>query len=103
MEVTPFGSEGRHYAMRPHGYVHASGEPIPADLKVMRKAYRSMSPLQQVMTLTLMHLYCQGPDNLYLKGGCPTKIAAVEALEILRKDGTALKKWGHLLSHYAGW
>lgn len=103
MEVKPYGTEGSHYTMRPRGYVHASGEPIPDDLKAMRKAYRSMTPLQQVMTLTLMHLYCQGPDRYYLTGGCPTKIPAADALAILREDGVALSKWGRLVSHYAGW
>lgn len=103
MKVEPYGSEGSHYTMRPRGYVHASGEPIPADLKAMRKAYRSMTPLQQVMTLTLMHLYCQGPDRYYLTGGCPTKIPAADALATLREDGIALSKWGRLVSHYAGW
>ncbi|MCF5381997.1 hypothetical protein GIW05_00475 [Pseudomonas syringae] len=102
MEVTPFGSPGSHYAMRPRGYDCAS-EPIPADLKAMRKAYRGMTPLQQVMTLTLMHLYSQGPDRYYLTGGCPTKMPAAAALTILREDGIALAKWGRLVTHYAGW
>lgn len=103
MQVSPYGSDGSHYTMRPRGYEHASGEPIPGDLKAMRKAYRGMTPLQQVMTLTLMHLYCQGPDAYYLTGGCPTKIHAADALAILGKDGIALSKWGRLVSHYAGW
>nr|WP_192963434.1 hypothetical protein [Pseudomonas fluorescens]CEK42268.1 hypothetical protein PQBR57_0315 [Pseudomonas fluorescens SBW25] len=103
VEVKPFGSEGSHYSMRPRGYECASGEPIPADLKAMRKAYRGMTPLQQVMTLTLMHLYSQGPDRYYLTGGCPTKILAADAFTILRDDGVALTKWGRLVTHYAGW
>lgn len=103
MEVDPFGTEGRHYAMRPRGYEPATGEPIADDLRAMRKAYRGMTPLQQIMTLTLMHLYCQGPDRFYLTGGCPTKISAADALVILREDGIALSKWGRLISHYAGW
>nr|WP_181718383.1 hypothetical protein [Pseudomonas monteilii] len=49
-----------------------------------------------------MHLYNQGKDNVYLTGGCPTKILAAEALTILR-DNSALADWGHLVSHYAGW
>lgn len=103
VEVKPFGTDGSHYSMRPRGYDCASGEPIPADLKAMRKAYRGMTSLQQVMTLTLMHLYSQGPDRFYLTGGCPTKILAADALAILRENGIALAKWGRLVTHYAGW
>ena len=103
MEVDPFGDEGRHYAMRPRGYEPAGGTPIEADLKAMRSAYKGMTPLQQVMTLTLLHLYSQGPDKFYLTRGCPTKIPAADAVAILSEDGVALSKWGRLLSHYAGW
>ena len=69
----------------------------------MRSAYKGMTPLQQVMTLTLLHLYSQGPDKFYLTRGCPTKIPAADAVAILSEDGVALSKWGRLLSHYAGW
>jgi hypothetical protein len=62
-----------------------------------------MSPLKQIMVLTIMHLYCQGKDKTFLIGGCPTKILAAEALAILRSNGSALPTWGRLVSHYAGW
>lgn len=67
----------------------------------MRKCYRGMTPLQKVMTLTILHLYRQGKDKIFLKG-CQTKIPAAEALTILRANA-ALPIWGHLVSHYAGW
>ena len=99
-----YGSEGRHYNLRPRGFNWAGGEePIPEELKARRKSYRAMSPLQQVMVLTIMHLYCQGKDKTYLTGGCPTKIPAAEAMNILRSDGPALSAWGHMVTHYAGW
>jgi hypothetical protein len=69
----------------------------------MRKNYRAMSPMQQIMVLTIMHLYCQGKDKTYLTGGCPTKIPAAQAMNILRSDGPALSAWGHMVTHYAGW
>ncbi|MDP9523607.1 hypothetical protein [Pseudomonas putida] len=102
-QVRPYGDEGRHYTMRPQGFDYNHSEPIPELLKAMRKAYRSMEPVQQIMVLTLLHLYRGERDKVFLIGGCPTKIAAAEALKILRQDGEALRIWAHLVSHYAGW
>lgn len=99
-----YGSQGSHYNLRPRGFNWAGGEePVPEFLKAMRKNYRAMSSLQQIMVLTIMHLYCQGKDKTYLTGGCPTKIPAAEAMNILRSDGPALSAWGHMVTHYAGW
>ncbi|WP_092369992.1 hypothetical protein [Phytopseudomonas seleniipraecipitans] len=98
-----YGSEGSHYTMRPCGFDHDRSEPIPEALKAMRSAYRKMSNVQRVMVLTLLHLYSPGKDDFYLKGGCPTKISAAEALRVLRADRTALSMWGRLVTHYAGW
>lgn len=99
----PFQAIGDHYSLRPKGCDWARDyAEIPEKLTAMRKAYRAMTPLQRVMTLSLMHLYNQGKDNVFLTGGCPTKILAAEALTILR-DNSALADWGHLVSHYAGW
>lgn len=102
-KVRAFGTEGSHYTMRPQGYDYDRSIPIPEKLKSMRKSYRNMSSLQQVMVLTLIHLYSPGTDRDYLVGSCPTKILAAEALRILRSDPNALSKWGQLVSHYAGW
>lgn len=99
-----YGSEGSHYNLRPRGFDWAGGEdPIPESLKAMRQSYRVMSPLQQIMVLTVMHLYNQGKDRIFLIGGCPTKIPAAEAMNILRSNGPALSAWGRLVTHYAGW
>jgi hypothetical protein len=56
----------------------------------MRKSYRARSPLKQIMVLTIMHLYNQGKDKTYLTGGCPTRIPAVAAMDILRSNGRAI-------------
>lgn len=89
--------------MRPRGYDWAGNrDAVPAELKAMRKSYRAMSPLQQVMTLTILHLYNQGPDNFFLTGGCPTKIHAADAMGVLRAHA-ALPDWGQLVTNYAGW
>ncbi|EJN39675.1 hypothetical protein PMI38_00907 [Pseudomonas sp. GM84] len=101
--VRPYGDEGRHYTMRPQGFDYDHDEPIPELLEAMRKAYRSMRPVQQIMVLTLLHLYSGERDKTFLIGGCPTKISAIKALKTLRQDGEALKIWAHLVSHYAGW
>ena len=99
-----YGSEGSHYNLRPRGFDWAGGEePVPESLKAMRKSYRAMSPLQQIMVLTIMHLYNQGEDKIFLTGGCPTKIPAAEAMDILRSNGPALSAWGYMVTHYAVW
>ncbi|VVQ23556.1 hypothetical protein [Pseudomonas fluorescens] len=99
-----YGSQGSHYNLRPRGFNWAGGEdPNPESLKAMRKNYRAMSPLKQIMVLTIMHLYRPGKDKLFLTGGCPSKIPAAEAMDILRSNGPALSAWGHLVTHYAGW
>jgi len=99
-----YGSEGSHYNLRPRGFDWAGGEdPVPESLKTMRKSYRAMTPLQQIMVLTIMHLYNQGKDKTYLTGGCQIKISAAEAMNTLRRNGPALSAWGHLVTHYAGW
>lgn len=102
-QVRPYGDEGRHYTMRPQGLDYDHSEPIPEALKAMRKSYRAMEPVQRIMVLTLLNLYLQQSDKIFLTGGCPTKISAAEALKVLRQDGQALKTWAHLVSHYAGW
>lgn len=95
---------GDHFNLKPRGLKYEGDwSPVPERLKAMRKSYRTMTPLQQVMVLTIMHLYRQGKDRTFLTGGCPTKILAADAMKILRDDGTALSTWGHLVSHYAGW
>lgn len=60
----------------------------------MRSAYRKMRNVQRVMVLTLLHLYFQGKDDFYLKGGYPTKISAAETIQVLRADQAALSMWG---------
>lgn len=102
-QVRPYGDEGRHYTMRPQGLDYDHSEPIPEALKAMRKSYRAMESVQRIMVLTLLHLYLQESDKIFLTGGCPTKISAAEAFKVLRQDGQALKTWAHLVSHYAGW
>ncbi|GLO16065.1 hypothetical protein PPUJ20028_46510 [Pseudomonas putida] len=88
--------------MRPQGFDYDQSEPIPERLEAMRKSYRSMEPVQQIMVLTLLHLYLEERDKIFLIGGSPTKISVVEALEALRQDTQAFKIWAHLVSHYAG-
>lgn len=102
--VQPYGSEGLHFTVRPIGFDWAGTWDVVDDrMKAMRKCYRAMTPLQQVMTLTVLHLYKPEKDRLFLVGGCPTKILAADAMRILHADGQAAADWGRLVSHYAGW
>lgn len=88
----PYGSQGIHYTIRPCGFDHDRSEPLPEALRAMRSSYRRMTTVQQVMVLTLLHLYSQGTDDFYLIGGCRTKISAAEALRALRGNETADRK-----------
>lgn len=102
IRVDQGNTNGDHYSLRPRGIDwNGSGDVIPEDIKALRKTYRAMSPIQQVMTITIMRLYNQNKDTIFLTG-CPTKIPAAEAITILQ-DHSALKDWGHLVTHYAGW
>lgn len=101
--VKPYGSEGQHFTVRPIGFDWGgTWAPVPERLKTMRKSYRSMSPLQQIMVLTVLHLYRPEPDKHFLIGGCPTRILAADAMSRLHSSGAAAD-WGRLISHYAGW
>jgi hypothetical protein len=45
-----YGSQGNQCNLRPRGFNWAGREePVPESLKAMRKSYRAMSPLQQIM------------------------------------------------------
>lgn len=95
---------GDHHKCRPRGIEWSgSWDPIPSALKAMRKAYRSMDLVRQVMALTILHLYLTRPDKQYLIGGCPTQILAADALDALHRHGRALPQWGHLIAHYRDW
>ncbi len=97
-------SLGDHYTCRPRGMDWmGSQDPIPEALKPMRKAYKALDPVRQVMALTILHLYLSRPDKYFLLGGCPTKIRAADAIDVLRQHDRALSRWGHLISHYSGW
>ncbi|TAL63679.1 MAG: hypothetical protein EPN79_16120 [Burkholderiaceae bacterium] len=99
-----YGSGGEHYKMRPRGMDWiGDGEILPDQMAAMRKAYRSMTPIQQVMVLTLLHLYLTRPDKHFLLGGCKTKVLAADALRILQEHDDALPLWGTLVSNYVGW
>ncbi len=102
--VKDTGALGEHYQCRPRGMDWAGDwGPIPVDLKAMRKAYKALDPVSQIMALTILHLYLNRPDKYFLLGGCPTKIRASEAIDILRHHDLALSTWGHLISHYYSW
>lgn len=61
-----------HYSLRPGGMDWTGGwEVLPDDIKTLRKTYRAMSSLQ-VMVLTIMRLYNQHKDEIFLIR-CPTK------------------------------
>jgi len=102
----PYGDAGEHYCLRPRGFDWATGgdTPLPDVLRAMRKAYRAMDPLRQVMVLSILHLYLSRDDKHFLLGGCPTKIHAADAVAILHDHGgTALADWGRMLSNYSAW
>jgi hypothetical protein len=95
-----------HMALRPRGFKwHLPDWPKDeAALRAMRKAYKALEPVPQIMALTVLHLYLQRPDRHYLLGGCPTKIHAADALDTLRaEDPQHLQIWARLVTAYPGW
>lgn len=115
--MTPYGLDGcfmsvtqrdngrpAHMNLRPRGCDwERDNSEIPADLKRMRQCYRAMTPLQQLMTLSILHLYLSRKDTVFLLGGCPTKLLAVDALEQLQGNPVAMAYWASLVSSYAYW
>jgi hypothetical protein len=97
--------QGEHHALRPRGFDWALPDraPVPSALKAIRKTYKGLEPARQVMALSILHLYLGHPDKAILIGGCPTKILAADAVNILRNQGAAIEDWGHMVSHYPGW
>lgn len=93
-----------HMYLRPRGcdWERDCSE-IPANLKRMRQCYRSMTPLQQLMTLSILHLYLSRKDTVFLLGGCPTKLLAVDAFEQLQQKPVAMAFWASMVSSYAYW
>ena len=90
----PWSSPGLHYYLRPSGFKWTGDQQLnPGSMKAMRASFCAMSPLQQIMVLTIMHLYSPSTDKTYLIGGCLTKIPAVEAMNILHRNGPALSAW----------
>ncbi|HCF2447129.1 TPA: hypothetical protein NIA45_004798 [Pseudomonas aeruginosa] len=93
-----------HMYLRPRGCDwERDYSEIPADLKKMRQCYRAMTPLQQLMTLSILHLYLTRKDTVFLLGGCPTKLLAVDALEQLQDNPVAMAYWASMVSSYAYW
>lgn len=96
---------GAHYHLRPRGidWLEPGRPTNPAKLKAMRAAYKGLSPLRQVMALSILHLYLTRPDKNFLLGGCPTKVHGADAYRRLDNDGQALADWAHMVTHYHGW
>jgi len=102
----PHRDSGRaaHMNLRPRGCDwERDNSEIPAEMKRMRQCYRTMTPLQQLMTLSILHLYLSRKDTVFLLGGCPTKLLAVDALEQLQGNPVAMAYWASLVSSYAYW
>jgi hypothetical protein len=105
-QVKKHPNEHAHMAMRPRGFDWDLPDWPKNEntLRSMRKAYKALDPVPQVMALTVMHLYLQRTDRHFLLGGCPTKIHAADAIEILRAtDPQHLQIWARLVTNYPGW
>lgn len=94
---------GDHYAMRPRGFDFTSPEwpEIPSVLTEWRKAYRALPAERQLMVATILGLYNQAEDKIWLVR-VPKKWHAAEGVTILKKAGY-LADWARLIALYPGW
>lgn len=97
--------DGEHFALRPRGYAWALPDQpeIPEAKTALRKAFRALEPLRQIMAMTILHLYLTRVDKDFLVGGCKTQILAADAVDLMHRDGAALRHWGGMVSYYSGW
>lgn len=101
MEEQPEGT--RLSAFRPHGFDWSDPmwPEIPGVISRWRKDYRALSPSRQIMVATIMQLYMQRDDRIWMVR-VPKKWSAVEGIEILR-DAGYLPDWAKLVALYPGW
>jgi hypothetical protein len=97
----PYGSGGEHYYLRPRGIDERTSDPIDAEIQEWRSAYRTASPLRQLMAATVLQLYKQGEDKHWMVR-VKKDWHASEGIGILRAEG-ALEDWGRLYALYSGW
>lgn len=99
----PFGNRGEHYRMRPRGFEWAQPDnpEIPGALKKWRTQYRQLSPPRQLLVATILQLYLQKDDAIWMVR-VPKKWHAAEGIALLKASG-CLADWAKLYSLYPGW
>lgn len=90
-------------AFRPRGFDWSDPmrSEIPGVIDQWRKNYRVLSASRQIMVATIMQLYMQRDDRIWMVR-VPKKWSAVEGIEILR-DAGCLPDWAKLVALYPGW
>lgn len=96
-------SGGDHYAMRPRGFdfTDPNWPEIPGALAEWRKAYRALPAARQLMVATILGLYNQADDKIWLVR-VPKKWHAAEGVDIIKGAGY-LADWARLVALYPGW
>jgi hypothetical protein len=99
----PFGGSGDHFLMRPRGFAWTQDfEPeIPGELAKWRAAYRKLDTAHQLMVATVLQLYRQGEDKLWMVR-VPKTWHAAEGIAALQEAGF-LADWARLYALYPGW
>jgi hypothetical protein len=97
-----FGAGG-HYAMRPRGFDWSLPDQpeLVGALAQWRKDYKGIPPAMQLMVATILQLYLQDEDRVWMVR-VPKKWHAAEGIEILEHAGF-LRDWAKLYVLYPGW
>ena len=99
----PYGNRGEHYLMRPRGldWTAIDNPEIPGALSAWRAEYRQLPPFRQVLVATILQLYLQQDDSIWMVR-VPKKWHAAEGVALLKASG-ALEDWARLVALYPGW
>jgi hypothetical protein len=90
-----------HCSICPAAYNERTGEHYPDEMARWRADYRAMTPEQQMMVSTIVWLYRDGPDSIWLRR-VPCTWRASEALHYMH-DAGCLSLWLKLIARYPGW
>lgn len=101
MEGQPEGKRLSSFRPRGFDWSDPNRPEIPGVIEKWRKDYRALPREKQMMVATIMQLYMQRDDQIWMVR-VPKKWHAAEAVRTLRHAGF-LQDWAKLIALYPGW
>ncbi len=94
---------GDHVLMRPRGidWSDPNWPEVPAVIDAWRKSYKKLPMARQLMVATILQLYRQGEDRVWMVR-VPKKWLAADGIAELQEQGM-LADWARLFALYPGW